>query len=265
LKNSIITLLTDFGERDFFVGAMKGVILSINRDAVVVDISHDMPPQGLHEAAFVLKGAYPHFPPGTIHLAVVDPGVGGVRRPILVDSGDHLFVGPDNGMFTWVLRDRVCRVFELTESKYFRVEVSDTFHGRDVFAAVCGHLSLDVRRVENFGSRIEDAVTIPFPEPSVGPDCIEGEVVHIDRFGNIVSNIPAEMIRGLIKTEEVSITIGGQVLQGISRSYSQKEPGDLLSVIGGAGLLEVSINMGNAMEALNVGNGDSVVVTFPKT
>jgi S-adenosylmethionine hydrolase len=264
LKNSIITLLTDFGERDFFVGAMKGVVLSINRDAIMVDISHDIPPQGLHEAAFVLKGAYRHFPPGTIHLAVVDPGVGGVRRPILVDAGDHLFVGPDNGIFTWVFRDRICKVFELTEPKYFRAQVSDTFHGRDVFAAVCGHLSLDVRNVENFGSRIEDPVSIPFPEPSVGSGCIEGEVAHIDRFGNIVSNIPAEMIRGSVKSEEASITIGGQVLKGISRSYSQKEPGDLLAVIGGAGLLEVSINMGNAVEVLNVRNGDSVVVTFPE-
>ncbi len=264
IENSIITLLTDFGERDFFVGAMKGVILSINRDAIMVDISHDIPPQDLHEAAFVLKGAYPHFPPGTIHLAVVDPGVGGIRRPILVDAGDHFFVGPDNGIFTWVFRDRVCKVFELTEPMYFRAEVSDTFHGRDVFATVCGHLSLDERRVENFGSRIEDPVSIPFPEPSVGPDNIEGEVVHVDHFGNIVSNIPAEMIRGLVKPEEASITIGGQVLQGISKFYSQKEPGDLLSVIGGTGLLEVSINMGNAMEVLDVRKGDSVVVTFPQ-
>jgi S-adenosylmethionine hydrolase len=259
----VVTLLTDFGERDFFVGAMKGVILAINQDARMVDVSHDIPPHKVQEAAFVLKGAYPHFPPGTIHLAVVDPGVGSSRRSIIVDAGAHLFVGPDNGIFTWVLKDRPCRVIELTEAQFFLPEVSDTFHGRDIFAPVAGHLSLGVHKSESFGRFIEDPVVMSFPEPVLEHGKITGEVIHIDRFGNLITNIPKMMIRGRVKPEEVSISVGDNTLEGISRSYSRKKPGELLSVIGGADLLEVSVNMGNAMEVLGVETGERVTISFP--
>ncbi|MFQ6103620.1 MAG: S-adenosyl-l-methionine hydroxide adenosyltransferase family protein [Candidatus Glassbacteria bacterium] len=263
MQRAIVTLLTDFGESDFFVGAMKGVILSVNQEARIVDISHDIPPQSVREAAFVLKGAYPHFPPGTIHVAVVDPGVGMSRRPILVNAGAHLFVGPDNGIFTWVYKEWPCRVLELTQPQYFLPEVSDTFHGRDVFAPVAGHLSLGVHKIENFGRIIGDPVSIPFPEPILEHGKITGEVIHVDRFGNLVTNIPRMMIRGRVKPDEASIKVSGKVLEGISKSYSQKKEAELLAVIGGSGLLEISVNMGSATKALGARVGEKVTISFP--
>ncbi len=242
---------------------MKGVILAINRDARLIDISHEVPPHQVGEAAFVLKGAYPHFPPGTIHVAVVDPGVGGERRSILVDSGTHLFVGPDNGILTWVFRERPCRVFELTVEQYFLPEVSNTFHGRDVFAPVAGHLSLGTQRTEDFGRPIEDPVSLSFPEPVLDPGTITGEVIHIDRFGNLITNVPKIMMKGRVKPDEVIIEIGNTVIEGISKSYSQKESGELLSVIGGTGFLEVSVNMGNAQQTTGVRVGDKIIISLP--
>ncbi len=260
---AVVTLLTDFGRRDFFVGAMKGVILAINRDARIIDVSHDIPPQEMREAAFVLKGSYPHFPPGTIHVAVVDPGVGGERRAVLVDAGAHLFVGPDNGVFSWIYREWPCTVIELTEAKYFLPEVSDTFHGRDIFAPVAGHLSLGVHDIGSFGSIVSNPVTIEFPEPVLRSGEIVGEVIHVDRFGNLVTNIPKMMLRGRVKPGEVVIEIAGTTIEGISVSYAQKNPGETLAVVGGAGLLEVSVNRGSARDSLGAGIGGNVSIAFP--
>jgi S-adenosylmethionine hydrolase len=260
---AVVTLLTDFGLRDFFVGAMKGVILAVNRDARIIDISHDIPPQGVREAAFVLKGSYPHFPPGTIHVVVVDPGVGGARKAILVDAGAHLFVGPDNGVFSWIYRDWPCTVVELTEAQFFLPEVSSTFHGRDVFAPVAGHLSLGVYDVGSFGTVVPDPVTIEFPEPVLRSDEIIGEIVHVDRFGNLVTNIPKMMLRGRVKPGEVVVDVEGTVIEGIAVSYAQKEPGERLAIVGGAGLLEVSVNRGSARDSLRVGVGGRVSISFP--
>jgi hypothetical protein len=263
VPNAIVTLLTDFGERDFFVGAMKGVILTINRNATIVDISHEIPPQAVEEAAFVLKAAYLHFPPGTIHVAVVDPGVGGTRRPILVDAGSHLFVGPDNGIFSWILGDWPCKVVELTEPQYFLPEVSDTFHGRDIFAPVAGHLSLGTAEIGNFGRVISDPARIAFPEPSVAHGKISGEVIHVDRFGNLVTNVPKMMLRGRVKPGEVSVLVGGRVIDGIAKSYSRKKPGECLAIVGGAGLLEISVSMESAAKLLKAGVGEKVTISFP--
>jgi S-adenosylmethionine hydrolase len=263
VQNAIVTLLTDFGERDFFVGAMKGVILTINRNATIVDISHEIPPQGVREAVFALQAAYPHFPPGTVHIAVVDPGVGGTRRALLLDAGAHLFVGPDNGIFSWIYKEWPCKTVELTEPKYFLPEVSDTFHGRDIFAPVAGHLSLGIHEAEDFGHTISDPLTITFPEPVVEHGKISGEVIHVDRFGNLITNVPTMMLRGRVKQGEVSVFVGGKTLEGIAKSYSQKQPGELLAIVGGAGLLEISVSMGSAARLLKAGTGEKITISFP--
>ena len=193
----IITLLTDFGSQDYFVGAMKGVVLSVNPQAHIVDITHEIPPQDIHAGAFNLLAAYKSFPAGTIHVAVVDPGVGSARRPILVDCGEQFFVGPDNGIFSWVCeREGNCRVFHLTNEKCFRHPVSATFQGRDVFAPVAAALSTGVAP-EELGVAVEDLVQLESLRPKTAiKGATEARIIHIDRFGNCITNLTPEHLSG---------------------------------------------------------------------
>jgi len=186
----IVTLLTDFGTADYFVGAMKGALLSVNPRAQVVDITHEIPPQDIEAGAFTLLAAFEAFPAGTVHVAVVDPGVGSMRRAVVVEGGGHIFVGPDNGVFGHVY-ERVApfRVFHVTNEKYFRPRVSETFHGRDVFAPVAGALAGGVR-AEELGPSVEDFVRLPFARPSRDAEgALVASIIHVDRFGNCVTNI----------------------------------------------------------------------------
>jgi S-adenosylmethionine hydrolase len=184
----IVTLLTDFGTADYFVGAMKGAVLSVNPSAQVVDITHEVPAFDIEAGAFALLAAFEAFPAGTVHVVVVDPGVGSPRRPLAVEGGGHFFVGPDNGVFGHVYeRLQNFRAFQLTNENYFRRSVSSTFHGRDIFAPVGGALSLGAD-IEKLGPRVEDPERLPFAAPSRLPDgTIRGAVIHVDHFGNLVT------------------------------------------------------------------------------
>jgi S-adenosylmethionine hydrolase len=259
----IITLLTDFGTADYFVGAMKGVILSINPEAVVVDITHEVAPQDVREGAFTLGAACVSFPAGTIHVAVVDPGVGSARRGILVAGAGQYFVGPDNGLFGFVSeRDGGARVFELTNEKYFGPKVSATFHGRDIFAPVAAALSKGVAP-EEFGEEIKDHVRLPCLKPQrTAGGTIEAEIIHIDRFGNCVTNLtPAELDEGMIAAG-ARLTVNGREITSFRRFFSEggDSPGELFAIWGSAGYLEIAANRARAASLLNAERGQKIQV-----
>jgi hypothetical protein len=241
----VISLLTDFGTADYYVGAVKGAILSVNPGAVIADITHEIPPQDTAAGAFTLLAAYKTFPPGTIHLAVVDPGVGSTRRPIIVTANEQFFVGPDNGLFTYIYdREPSHRIFHVTADRYFRSTVSSTFHGRDIFAPVAAALSKGIE-VEAFGMEINDAVRLPPLETPL-------RILHIDRFGNCVTNI----------TQGVkSVVINGRTISELRQYYSEGNEEELFAIWGSAGFLEISVNGGSAAEILRVQRGDRVVLT----
>ncbi len=260
MRNPIITLLTDFGLKDHYVASMKGVMLSINPHATLVDVTHQVAPQDIHEGGFILANAYPCFPRGTIHLAVVDPGVGGSRKPILLVTEDHYFVGPDNGLFTFVMqKEKRTKVLSLTNPAYFLPRVSDTFHGRDVFAPVAGYLSRGIKP-EDFGSRLRSWVSLDVREPSVKGNALTGEVVHVDAFGNLVSNISEEALRGFSGKRPVMVRIGRRTIGRIGKSYGDGAKGEVVALIGSGGFLEVSVSEGNAQRALKIQKGEKVKV-----
>ncbi len=252
----MITLLTDFGTSDNFVGIMKGVILSINPGAVVVDITHQVPPQDVWTAAYLLATAHRYFPPGTIHVAVVDPGVGTGRRAIVLETERAFFVAPDNGLLTPILKEeKIRRIIALTERRYWLPEPSATFHGRDVFAPVAAHLSRGVPP-EKMGSLIEDPVLLEWPYPQKRPDgSIVGHVLHIDRFGNIITDIRREDLAG-----DVVVEIADRRIRGLRRTFAEVEVGEPLAYIGSTGRLEIAIRQGNAAETFRVCRGDELIV-----
>ena len=195
LVRPIITLLTDFGTRDAYVASMKGVILGLNREAVLVDLAHDLPPQDVRAGALVLLGAAPYFPPGTIHLAVVDPGVGGPRRALAARCRGQFWVGPDNGLFHLIFSQEMeLSIVSLENPQFFRPRVSATFHGRDIFAPVAAHLSRGADLAQ-LGPTVTDPVALDFPSPVFTPEVVRGEIIYADRFGNLVSNVRAEELR----------------------------------------------------------------------
>jgi len=243
--NPVITLLTDFGTADYFVGAVKGAILSVNPRAVIVDITHEIPPQDIEAGAFTLLAAYKTFPAGTIHVVVVDPGVGSKRRPIIVSANEQFFVGPDNGLFTYIYdREPSPRIVHVTSDCYFRSSVSTTFHGRDVFAPVAAALSKGVA-LEEFGVEIDDAVRLPSLETPL-------RIIHIDRFGNCVTNITRA---------EKSLVINGQTISEFRQFYGDGDDESLFAIWGSAGFLEISVNGGSAAKILNAVRGDEVSFT----
>jgi S-adenosyl-L-methionine hydrolase (adenosine-forming) len=259
----LITLLTDFGTADYFVGAMKGVILSINPQAVVVDITHEIPPQDIQAGAFTLLAAYKSFPSNTIHVAVVDPGVGSARRPILVSGGEQFFIGPDNGLFGYVYeREPGARVFHLTNKEYFRPQVSATFHGRDVFAAVAGALSNGVRP-EQFGEEITDYVGLLNlkPERSTA-GTIEASIIHIDRFGNCITNLTPDILTEARIAGGARLIINGREITSFRRFFAEggEASGELFAIWGSAGFLEIAAFRASAAQLLDARPGQSVKV-----
>jgi S-adenosylmethionine hydrolase len=241
----IITLTTDFGLKDHYVGVMKGVILSINPDVIIVDITHEIPPQDIFRASFTLRNFYRYFPPGTIHIVVVDPEVGSGRKPIALEADNHIFVGPDNGIFTFIYSEvKSVKPFKISSSKYTLPEVSSTFHGRDIFAPVAAHLSLGLS-IEWLGKKVKEPVKLPINEPEVSDGKIAGEVIYIDSFGNLVTNIPDYLVK-----PKSWVYIGDEVIKGISKSYADVPKGELLAVIGSGGFVEISVNQGSASELI---------------
>jgi S-adenosylmethionine hydrolase len=260
----LITLLTDFGTADYFVGAMKGVILSINRDARIVDITHDIPAQDIQAGAFNLMAAYGSFPAETVHVAVVDPGVGSNRRPILVSGGSQFFVGPDNGLFSYIYeRERDAKVFHLTNESYFRPLVSATFHGRDVFAPIAGALSLGVHP-EQLGDEITDYVRLPqlVPKLSAGK-AIEASIIHIDRFGNCITNLTPRHLTEAMIAAGASLTINGRKITSFRRFFAEdtEAPRELFAIWGSAGYLEIAAYRASAAQLLGAQRGALITVT----
>ena len=259
----VITLLTDFGGTDPFVGVMKGVILGINPSAAIVDLCHSIRAYDPAEAAFVLITACPYFPKGTIHVAVIDPGVGGPRRPILVSCDGHLFVGPDNGLLA-PLAEKAgpSSVRAITATRYFLQPVSATFHGRDIFAPVAGHLSLGAEPAE-FGEPIDDYVHLTLSRPSrFGDSSIKGEILHVDRFGNLVTNVARadlELLTAESPFMSLLVQVAGRQIPVIAY-YGQVTPGALGAVVGSTDHLEIFVNQGNASRLLGLDRGSEVVV-----
>jgi len=277
----IITLTTDFGLADGYVGIMKGVIQGICPGAVVIDLSHDISPQDVHSAAFLLHTAHPYFPPDTVHVAVVDPGVGTARRAIALRTHRAFFVAPDNGLLSFIVaHEPVEGIVHLNNPAYWLPQVSDTFHGRDIFAPVGAHLARGVP-LEELGEPIADVgelVTFPLPRPYRRPDgVIVAQVLHVDRFGNLITNLPlerhgeAESIRVeawlpdesqpvVFRPQGVIVRIRGREIQGIHRAYAEGQPGELIALIGSAGYLEIAVPGGSAARLLEAQVGDEVTV-----
>ena len=251
----MITLTTDFGYGDPYIGAVKGVIQSINRDARVEDVAHDLPKQDTHSAAFVLGGFYRYWPSGTIHLMIIDPGVGSSRLPILVETENWMFVGPDNGIFSAVYRNEEFSVRHLTENKFFLDSASDTFHGRDIFGPVASYLSLGVMP-EEFGPEIKNPVIIDYPVMNENEGDLTGEIIYIDSYGNLVSNI-----RRLMSEEFASGNVNGFEIKTLLKSYNSGEDDSPFFINGSSGFLEISVKNGSAKKNMDVEIGAKVVIS----
>lgn len=268
MRGRIITLTTDFGLEDIYVGVMKGVILGINPQATIVDLCHNVPPQDIRQAAFLLNTAWRYFPPDSIHVAVVDPGVGGRRRAIALVIGQTVFLGPDNGIFSYVLQgaltdasttERGINAFHLTNPRYWLPKPSATFHGRDIFAPVAAHLSLGVP-VADLGTPLplNSLVTFPLPVPFYREPVLVGHILHVDRFGNLVTNVPAG--HEALQETGIVVEIAGQQIAGLKRTYADGSPGELIALVGSTGYLEVAVVGGNAAQRLGVGPGEEVTI-----
>ena len=265
-QRPVITLTTDFGYKDPFVGIMKGVILNINPLANIIDLTHGISPQNIMEAAFAIETSFKYFPYKAINVVVVDPGVGSIRKPILVATDRHYFIGPDNGVFTrvYALAESV-QVIHITSEHYFLPGKGATFHGRDIFAPVAAWLSRGID-ILNFGEPITDYVTLPIPVPaSPSKNIIEGEVVYIDRFGNLTTNIHHLKMDAFTlgnTGKQPKIIINGKEAP-LKNFFSEATDGGLYSLINSFGYLELFVNSGNAalIFGLDVGNKVGVVLT----
>jgi S-adenosylmethionine hydrolase len=259
----IITLLTDFGESDPYTGAMKGVILTICPKARIIDLSHNIQKHNIHEGALYLLSVAKYFPKNTIHLVVVDPGVGTSRKPLIIQSRNYFFIGPDNGVLSLAaLDDKVQKIIKISNDAYFLKPVSNTFHGRDIFAPVAAHLAVN-RNIEKFGSEIGDWVQLEIPKVRVDGNKIYGEIIHVDRFGNVITNISQEILQRIQNSEKKFIRI--QINQFDSKiklctSYDQVGFGELLGIFGSSNLLEIARNQDSAAAALNVQVNDKILV-----
>jgi S-adenosylmethionine hydrolase len=245
MAKPIITLTTDFGLRDHYVGAMKGVLLGICPQAQIVDISHEVSPFEISEGAYVISQAYPCFPRKTVHVAVVDPGVGTARRPILVEAAGQLFVAPDNGVLAMVYSRERHRARVIANERYFRKPVSRTFHGRDIFAPVAARLAKGLPPAR-MGKIIQDHLKPAFERPErAGKRTWMGRILKIDRFGNIITNFRAEDFPDL-ERRNFSLNIGPQTVGVMARTYAESGPGELFAIVGSSGYLEVSVAQGSA-------------------
>ncbi len=265
LERPIITLTTDFGLKDPFVGIMKGVISGINPKAQIIDISHDIIPHNIFEASQIISMSYKYFPPATIHIVVVDPGVGGVRKPLLVVTENYYFIGPDNGVFTPIFEEPhtgIFKVLHISSSHYCLPLQGPTFHGRDIFAPAAAWLSKGVES-SKFGERIKDYVSLLMPKSkATSKTTLEGEIIYIDTFGNAITNITKDNLDKLspeFSKEKFKVIYKGSQLNLVNY-YSEKESSTLSAVINSFGFLELFLYKGAASEKFDIKTGDKVSV-----
>lgn len=258
----IITLLTDFGLQDAYTGIMKGVILGLNPDVRLVDLSHGVPPQDILAGALMLQSAWEFFPPGTIHLAVVDPGVGPRRRALAAACGDRFLVGPDNGLFSLVFAEQTPDVLvSLKNPRYFLPKISATFHGRDIFAPVAAHLSLGAC-LDDMGPALPDPVRLNWPIPRFAATKVTGHVVAVDHFGNLISNISFAKLAHWLQGRSPRFRVRGQEIFRLAATYSEVPTGTLLALEGSHGYLEIACREGRAAGILAAGVGAPVEVSL---
>ncbi len=262
---SLITLMTDFGLKDGNVGVMKGVIRGIAPGVQIVDITHLISPQNIREGALVLRRSAPYFPPHTIHVVVIDPGVGTARRPIAARLGEQVFVGPDNGVITMLLdyarqRGWPAAFYHLDRPQFWLPQVSHVFHGRDIFAPSAAHLASG-KTLAEVGTPIDDPVLLELPQPGRTPSGWQGEVIHVDHFGNLASNILVDHLpEALQAPQDFTVRLKGRVIRGLVSTFGERSPGELVALFGSTGNLIVSVVNGNAAEALEARVGDTFEV-----
>jgi hypothetical protein len=262
---SLITLMTDFGLKDGNVGVMKGVILGIASQARIVDLSHTIQPQNIREAALILRRSAPYFPAQTVHVVVVDPGVGTARRPIAAQLGAQRFVGPDNGLITLLLEhaERLgwpAAFVHLDRPQFWLPEVSHVFHGRDIFAPAAAHLANGLP-LTALGTPVSDPVRLAMPQPVRTSTGWRGEVIHIDHFGNLASNILLDHLPEALQTpQEIAVRLCGAEIRGLVKTFGERPPGELVALFGSTGNLIVSVVNGSAAEKINARVGDEFIV-----
>ena len=260
MKRPIITLLTDFGTRDHYVASMKGVILGINPRCTLIDITHEVRPQDIEEGAFILANTFSYFPKGTIHVAVVDPGVGGPRKPVLLVTRNYFFLGPDNGLLSLAAEaDTVKQAIELTNPKFFLPRISATFHGRDIFAPVAAHLTLGIRPGV-LGPKLESWVKLDLGEPVATGSGLTGKVFYIDAFGNVITNIREHQLLQFSRGRSLVIRAGTRSIRGLKKGYCEGRKGALMALVGSGGFLEISVREGSAQKTLRMRRGDKIKV-----
>lgn len=264
MSRSLVTLTTDFGTSDYYVAAMKAVMLCISDRVRLVDITHEVKPQDLLGGAWILKHSTYLFPDGTVHLAVVDPGVGTDRRPVAFRHRGQFFVGPDNGMFALVTNNEPVECVELRNQEFWLTSSpSSTFHGRDIFAPVAAHLASGVA-LEEFGPSVDGLQVSHWAIPASDRHGIQGWVVHIDRFGNLMTNIPSELVRNFAQNDKLRIYVGTHILRGLVPTYGSVPEGEAAALIGSSGTLEIAVNKGNAAQLLGVYQGAAISVIRDK-
>lgn len=257
---SIITLLTDFGTQDSYVGTVKGVILSINPKATLVDITHEVPNFAIDDAAFILNSTFSHFPVGTVHLTVVDPGVGGNRRALVIQTDKYFLVCPDNGILSYILESqKILKIVEIKNSRFWRHPVSSTFHARDIFGPIAAHISRGTS-LKNIGPSVRNPVKLNLPKPIRYRNYIDGEVIYIDRFGNLITNISREFLNKK-DLKEVRVRLAGKLLK-LASHYAQAPRGQMAVLFQSFGLLEIALREGNAQQKLRAHKGTRVRVEF---
>ena len=268
MKRRVVTLLTDFGLADPYVSTMKGVILKICPNAKLVDISHQISRHNIREAAFKLAFAAPYFEPFTIHLVVVDPGVGSSRKPIIIVTNRYFFVGPDNGVLSVAAEnDGIKRIIEIKNKNFFRKPVSDTFHGRDIFSPIAANIAKRVA-LKRFGPNIKNIVKLDVPKPILSQNTINGEILYIDGFGNIITNIDSEFLKqiNISHKSKIEVTIVDKInVIPVCKSYIEVYKGELLGIVGSNGYLEISANQSNAAEILDIDISDKISIKQSKS
>jgi S-adenosylmethionine hydrolase len=260
LAKPVIALLTDFGTRDHYAGTMKAVVLGICPDVTLVDITHDIPPHDMMTATLELAASYKYFPSGTIFLVVVDPGVGSARRGIAADTGDYRFVAPDNGVLTAVLRETPAkRVVELTERRYARATVSRTFEGRDRFAPAAAWLAKGIN-LPALGRSAGPILELAIPSPEIADDMLSGEVLRVDRFGNLVTNIDRKLFEKFSHNEGIEVAAAAHLIGRVVGTYADAASGEVCALFGSTDHLEIAVNAGSASDHLSLGRGAPVTI-----
>jgi S-adenosyl-L-methionine hydrolase (adenosine-forming) len=262
VSNAIITLTTDYGTNDHLVGTLKGVILKINPEATIVDITHGVAPYDLLDGALAIGSAYAYFPPRTIHIVVVDPGVGTERRPLLVSGDNQYFVAPDNGVLSLVYeRNTNVVVRNATAEHYYLQPVSNTFHGRDIFAPIAAWLSKGWQTAA-MGEEIQDYKKFALPKPKASDGVVKGVVLRVDSFGNLITNFRSEDLPEAARTNgNLELQVGTQSVKRLVDTFARGESAEPIAFVGSSGYIEIAVNKGNAAKALGIGRGAPITLT----